>query len=215
MSGFDIIGDVHAQGTKLIHLLKQLGYSGSEWKHPDGRKAIFIGDLIDRGTEHAMVFDIVRSMGARVLMGNHEFNAICYATKGVRGHIRRHTPANNDQHADFLAEFPLGSDGHKELILWFKTFPLYEEKKNLRLIHACWHQNSLRVCKPYLRDDGSFKENAYKAYDTENPSGFFRAVDVLIKGPDFPLPKEAYYPDAHGHTRRRARLYWWKEGQAV
>lgn len=214
MSGTDIIGDVHAQGTRLAELLKKLGYGGPEWKHPDGRKALFMGDLIDRGKEHGAVFDIVRAMDATVLMGNHEFNAICYSKKGVRGgYIRRHTLANNAQHADFLEEFPIGSEGHKEAIAWFKTFPLYQEKKDLRLVHACWHQNSLRVCKPYLHKDGSLKENAYRVYDTENPPRLYRAIDVLIKGPDFALPREAYYPDAHGHTRRRARLYWWKEGQ--
>lgn len=211
MSGFDIIGDVHAQGTKLAHLLKLLGYGGSEWKHPDGREAIFIGDLIDRGTEHAMVFDIVRSMGAKVIQGNHEFNATCYSREGANGYIRPRTLTNTAQHIDFLSEFPLGSDAHREAVGWFETFPVYVEMDGFRLTHACWHQNSLDICQPYFADDNTLTDAAYEAYDTENEEGFREAMNVLMKGPEFCLPKEAEYLDAHGQPRRRARLYWWKD----
>ena len=52
MSGYDIIGDVHGEGTKLVGLLTHLGYvkSNGVYRHPQ-RRAIFVGDLIDRGEE--------------------------------------------------------------------------------------------------------------------------------------------------------------------
>jgi protein phosphatase len=58
---FDIIGDVHGCTTELEELLGQLGYvptTGGEnnplwgnvtYRHPAGRKAVFLGDLVDRG----------------------------------------------------------------------------------------------------------------------------------------------------------------------
>ena len=49
---FDIIGDVHGCCDELEELLQQLGYErndGGPWAHPAGRKAIFVGDLVDRG----------------------------------------------------------------------------------------------------------------------------------------------------------------------
>src|SRR5438874_7453502 len=49
---FDIIGDVHGCCDELEELLGKLGYAaaaGSVWRHPGGRKAVFLGDLVDRG----------------------------------------------------------------------------------------------------------------------------------------------------------------------
>src|SRR5437588_2501114 len=59
---FDIIGDVHGCCNELEQLLRRLGYelravapgepalgSGPCYEHPLGRKAIFVGDLVDRG----------------------------------------------------------------------------------------------------------------------------------------------------------------------
>src|SRR5213079_1327657 len=58
---FDIIGDVHGCCDELEALLQQLGYLAKAvdgdspiwgkvaFAHPDGRKAVFVGDLVDRG----------------------------------------------------------------------------------------------------------------------------------------------------------------------
>jgi len=49
--GYDVIGDVHGQNLKLKALLVKLGYRvrHGAWRHPEGRVAVFVGDLIDRG----------------------------------------------------------------------------------------------------------------------------------------------------------------------
>lgn len=46
---YDIIGDVHGRWDKLKPLLAKLGYkhNGQSYAHPDGRVALFLGDLID------------------------------------------------------------------------------------------------------------------------------------------------------------------------
>ncbi|MFA5592334.1 MAG: metallophosphoesterase [Micavibrio sp.] len=214
MSGFDIIGDIHGQGSALGQLLEKLGYGGAYFSHPDGRKAIFIGDLLDRGGEHARTFDIVRRMQAdgtaEILLGNHELNAICYAREGRRGYIRPHTADNTAHHVDFLKEYPFGTPAYREIIQWFESFPVYTQKRGFRAIHACWHENAIDVCAPYLRKDKSLKQSAYGVYDGENPARFRGALDILVKGPEYKLPRGVKYLDGQGHPRDKARLYWWE-----
>src|SRR6266545_1172932 len=85
---FDIIGDVHGCGDELEQLLAQLGYQWSErppersglfrrvYRHPEGRKAIFVGDLVDRGPRILDTYQLVRHMveasSALCVPGNHE-----------------------------------------------------------------------------------------------------------------------------------------------
>ncbi len=71
---FDIIGDVHGCRAELEALLDRLGYLGSG--HPDGRTAVFVGDLVDRGPDSPGVLRLVMSMVAAgtalCVPGNHE-----------------------------------------------------------------------------------------------------------------------------------------------
>jgi hypothetical protein len=89
MPTIDFIGDIHGHADKLRALLKRLGYeqSGGVYGSPD-RRAIFVGDLIDRGPAIGEVMEIVagmvRASVAQIVMGNHEFNALCYHTPAVK-----------------------------------------------------------------------------------------------------------------------------------
>jgi protein phosphatase len=75
---FDIIGDVHGCRDELTALLTRLGYvpSGTAWSHPEGRRAIFLGDLVDRGPDSPgvlrLVMDMVASGTALCVQGNHD-----------------------------------------------------------------------------------------------------------------------------------------------
>jgi protein phosphatase len=85
---FDIIGDVHGCGYELESLLTTLGYeaverrdgtgldAGPVYRHPDGRQAVFVGDLVDRGPRVLDTLRIVRNMvdagSGWCVMGNHE-----------------------------------------------------------------------------------------------------------------------------------------------
>jgi protein phosphatase len=76
---FDIIGDVHGCCDELEALLEQLGYQrndGGPWTHPAGRKAIFVGDLVDRGPRIADTLRTVMAMSAGgtalCVPGNHD-----------------------------------------------------------------------------------------------------------------------------------------------
>ncbi len=76
---FDIIGDVHGCCDELEQLLQQLGYErndGAPWTHPGGRKAIFVGDLVDRRPRIVDTLRTVMSMSAAgtalSVPGNHD-----------------------------------------------------------------------------------------------------------------------------------------------
>ncbi|MBM7440620.1 polynucleotide kinase-phosphatase [Streptomyces sp. HB132] len=71
---FDIIGDIHGCSAELDTLLGKLGYEGGA--HPEGRTAVFVGDLVDRGPDSPGVLRRVMSMvasgDALCVPGNHE-----------------------------------------------------------------------------------------------------------------------------------------------
>jgi protein phosphatase len=83
---FDIIGDVHGCAEELQALLGKLGYAVT-WGEdggervaavtpPEGRKAVFLGDLVDRGPNSPDVLRLVMSMveagTGYCVQGNHE-----------------------------------------------------------------------------------------------------------------------------------------------
>jgi len=71
---FDIIGDIHGCASELESLLGKLGYA--DGVHPEGRTAVFVGDLVDRGPDTPGVLRRVMSMvgsgAALCVPGNHE-----------------------------------------------------------------------------------------------------------------------------------------------
>ncbi|MEU0183002.1 polynucleotide kinase-phosphatase [Streptomyces sp. NPDC006207] len=71
---FDIIGDVHGCSSELETLLGKLGYV--DGVHPEGRTAVFVGDLVDRGPDSPGVLRRVMGMvaagDALCVPGNHE-----------------------------------------------------------------------------------------------------------------------------------------------
>ena len=80
---FDIIGDIHGCFDELVELLKKLGYEISMHsdgetivKPPQGRKAVFVGDFVDRGPKVAEVLRLVMGMqkadAAICVPGNHD-----------------------------------------------------------------------------------------------------------------------------------------------
>ena len=73
---FDIIGDVHGCLSELKTLLGALGYSLDPLSHPDGRKPVFLGDLVDRGPDSPgvvrLVMDAVSQGRAYCVLGNHD-----------------------------------------------------------------------------------------------------------------------------------------------
>lgn len=87
---FDIIGDVHGCYDELVALLTQLGYTAVQVEEsasqsplflpPSGRKAVFLGDLVDRGPDTPAVLRLVMNMIAEghayCVPGNHDVKVL-------------------------------------------------------------------------------------------------------------------------------------------
>ncbi|KRC66379.1 polynucleotide kinase-phosphatase [Aeromicrobium sp. Root236] len=81
---FDVIGDVHGCRLELEELLAELGYDlvrddtgrPVDASHPDGRRVVFVGDLVDRGPDSPgvlrLAMGMVRAGHALCVSGNHE-----------------------------------------------------------------------------------------------------------------------------------------------
>ncbi len=90
---FDVIGDVHGCRAELETLLADLGYEVTRdeegrpagARHPGGRRAVFLGDLVDRGPDTPSVLRLVMGMvaggDALCVPGNHE-NKLLRALRG-------------------------------------------------------------------------------------------------------------------------------------
>ncbi|MGA5541253.1 metallophosphoesterase [Mycobacterium sp. NPDC051198] len=226
VQGYDIIGDVHGCATQLEALLTELGYrkrsSTSEYRHPE-RQAIFVGDLIDRGDEQLQVLqtakDMVDAGSARIVMGNHEFNALAYDTewpvgsgKFLRAHDDPDSPwsaKNTKQHAAFLAQVT-GADRRRYLD-WFATIPLWLDLGDLRVVHACWHPDSMAVVDRQCGSTTPFTEQDHLVAATAEGDPLYEAVETLLKGPEISLLDHGQrkYLDKDGIPRGNARMRWW------
>jgi protein phosphatase len=87
MGPLDIIGDVHGCYDELRELLLSLGYTidatAEGWPrvaHPEGRKAVFVGDLVDRGPKTPDVLKLVmasvKNKSAYCVAGNHDVKLV-------------------------------------------------------------------------------------------------------------------------------------------
>ncbi len=115
---FDIVGDVHGCCDELEELLAKLGYAGGG--HPDVRRAIFVGDLVDRGPRIVDVLRLVRNMcedgHAFCVPGNHDWKLVRWmrgqnvtVAHGLAQSIEEVSRLSGDEKADamrFLAGLP-------------------------------------------------------------------------------------------------------------
>lgn len=224
--GLDIIGDVHGYVEPLERLLREMGYArrgDGAWAHP-ARTAVFIGDLIDRGPHQREVMDLVRRMvdagTGRAVLGNHELNALAYATEHAEGggrFLRPHVEKNHKQHRAFLAQ--VGSDSarpgawsaaHREALDWFRTLPLWLDLPGLRVIHACWDADAIARLTPQLGAGGAMTEDLLHAGFTKHTQTY-DDLETLLKGMEAHLPAGFSYADKEGTARNAIRLRWWKD----
>lgn len=230
ITGYDVIGDIHGQAPKLLALLRKMDYhcAAGVWRHPQ-RKAVFVGDFIDRGPCQRGTIDIVRPMvdsgSALAVMGNHEFNAIAWHTRGKNGrYLRSHFgkkygASNRKQHREFLREYEGDKDLHADVIAWFLTLPLWLDIPGIRVVHACWHQvfmNWLTEGKlgakprltPDLLPEAALEPRDAREKDNAVPT-LFKAVEALTKGMEIPLLGGHTFTDKDGKKRDRVRVRWW------
>lgn len=226
MYGYDIIGDIHGYGNKLEELLKKLGYVqvGRNYRPPIGRKTVFLGDLIDRGPDQKRVLEIARSMvdsgDALCIMGNHEFNAINYATEdpGNLGECYRPNRGdggkcgrNREQHAEFLEQVVEGSAAHKSWIEWFRTLPPFLDLGGIRVVHGCWGDQAVTTLKVGGWGPETVLSNALLLEVNRSGSPMKDARKLLTCGLELELPEGRFIRDKAGHKHTEIRIANWRD----
>jgi len=179
---------------------------------------IFLGDFVDRGPEQLETVDIARKMvesgNALAVMGNHEFNAVAWATEDPEKsgrHLRAHSDKNLKQHREFLDQVGEGSQIHQSMVEWFRTLPVFLDLPDLRVVHACWHPEYLKNIGKYTDSQNRLLAMAWKA-SSEEGSEAFNIVETLLKGLEIPLPNGKHFHDKDGNKRTDIRSQWWRSG---
>ena len=222
MEHYDIIGDIHGYADKLHDLLEKMGYKKTDgvFGHPF-RKVIFVGDFIDRGPQQKEVLNTAMSMvhnhKALAVMGNHELNALAYHTLDPNTpkdeperHLRWRTKKSTKQHQAFINAY--GTDPkNPELIQvldFFYSLPLWLELDGLRIVHACWHAESITYLASLLNENHTLsKELLVAGIPPGSPE--HDAIELILKGPETRLPDGSHHTDKEGTQRSRVRLAWW------
>ena len=212
---YDIIGDVHGYAPMLKKLLTELGYKKTEsgYSHPE-RKAIFVGDFINRGPEIRRTIRIIRSMvengNAYAILGNHEINAIIYYLNFKKEDL---TAKALSKH--FLAlfktieEFTCHSEELIGHLKWLRSLPLFLEIEGFRVVHACWSQDAVDFFKREF-SGGKIKKKMFRELGLNLKSDFSKNIWTLTKGIDFKMPSDLKLINNKGIYSRSFRLRWWE-----
>lgn len=159
----DIVGDVHGEAEALGELLSALGYDGSGG-HSDGRRLVFVGDLCDRGPDSPAVLDRVAELvalgRAQCVLGNHELNVLLGAAKRGNGW---YFDRNHDVHnGEFLRSAAATAERRAAWRAFIGSLPLALERHDLRIVHACWHPESIAMLEQ--RSSGGSCEQLYEHF---------------------------------------------------
>jgi len=210
---YDIIGDVHGHHLELQGLLIKLGYTiiGGVWTHAY-RKAVFVGDFINRGPSSKGVIhtirDMVRAGTAYAILGNHEINAIMYFTADIDGGPMR-TPGNNNKR--LLDRFALEYQGHPQAlqkdIKWMRTLPLFLELGSIRVVHAYWNDVHIEQLKG-LYKGGKLRKRHLRELANEE-SLLHTAFAQTTKGIELSMPADLVIKDSQNIKRTNFRVKWW------
>lgn len=155
----DVIGDVHGEREALEALLGHLGYE-PDGNHPDGRHAVFVGDLCDRGPDSPWVLDRVMEWvtagHAQCVLGNHELNVLLGEPKHGNGWFfdRNHELANGE----FLDSRTATAERRAAWTAFFERLPLALIREDLRVVHACWDEPALGRLGPLLAGGRTYRD---------------------------------------------------------
>ncbi len=211
---YDIIGDIHGHADALEQLLQKMGYvrKAGVYAHPEGRQVLFVGDFIDRGpkireTLH-LVRDMVESGNAQAVMGNHEYNAVCFHTPHTEtnaGFFRKHTVREIEQHLETLRQFKHYEEEWDSFLEWFRYLPMYLDLPECRVVHAYWKSSHIEWLKANYR--GLTPE--FLTECTNKESTAYSVVEDILKGAEHTLPDGKFFLDKDGNKRTECRVKWW------
>ena len=212
---YAIIGDVHGMLKPLELLLKKLGFIQKQgvYQHDD-YKAVFLGDLVDRGKDQRGVLELVRGMveagHAYAIMGNHEYNAVGFHIKNPKTgqFLVKHEQYRTDMHEAFNHDYPVGEAHSIDMALWLRSLPIFIEFDDFRVVHACWDQAKVDIISPYLNKNNQLDAETFViAFD--KTSELYKALSRLIRGATIKLSDDSSITDDFGKSHKNVRVKWW------
>mmetsp|Transcript_75553 Transcript_75553/g.233762 ORF Transcript_75553/g.233762 Transcript_75553/m.233762 type:complete len:363 (-) Transcript_75553:57-1145(-) len=234
----DIVGDVHGEIGALCQLLFRLGYDGLG-RHADGRRLVFLGDLVDRGPDSPAVVRLVRSLvergTAQMVLGNHEINLMRRDRKhgnhwfwGETEQLCNKSPdAKPGISSPATASFQVLEDPERQedYLAFFRGLPLVLERPGLTVLHAMYHEESIAALRAKDGDAGAVHDAyaevlqqklATMRADGKSPTD--DEVDMLLQNENpvkvvtTGMEVQAAEPFfAGGKMRSLERFKWWEK----
>ncbi len=207
---YDIIGDVHGYASLLKKILLELGYrkTTSGYYHPE-RKAIFVGDFINRGPQIRKTLRMIRLMvengNAMAILGNHEINIIISYLKNKNSLFLQ----NNISELKTIEEFRDSPEEWDDHIKWLRSLPLFLELDGIRVVHACWSDKAIDFVKENI-PPGKIKKEVFRKIDKNPESPLAQNIWLLTKGLQFKLPGDLKVLNNKGIFPRSFRMRWWE-----
>lgn len=215
--GFDIIGDIHGCASLLEALLVKLGYVEQagvyRFQGKATRQVIFLGDIIDRGPEIVETLQVVKAMvdadQAKMVLGNHEFNAIAYFTPKGDNFLRQRTERSQLQMQATLHQFSHQMDLFHDYVNWFKQLPLFMDLGPFRAVHACWDQ---KIIDQFLQLFGAdYLTPEVLSACLKPKSEVMKMIKRLTSGINLDCPNGVKIVGHDGYSRKTFRAAFWKQ----
>jgi hypothetical protein len=211
---YDIIGDVHGHADQLKNLLIKMDYRfiGDFYSHPT-RKAVFVGDFINRGPKIRETIILIRKMvengSAFAILGNHEMYAVLYYLRDIEGkYYKKRIPKYQLLINQTIEEFLPFQEEFKSHLKWLRTLPMYLDFGAIRVIHACWDDKNIKLLRENII--GPKLSKTVLREIALNGTKFSRAFWESCKGIDFQLPRDLLIFDEEGRPHRSFRMKWWE-----
>ena len=182
------------------------------YSHPS-RKAVFVGDFINRGPKIREALILIRKMvekgSAYAILGNHEMYAVLYYLRDIEGkYYKKRIPKYQLLINQTLDEFILYKDEFKSHLKWLRTLPMFLDFGAIRIVHACWNNDNIQLLKENIT-----KPKLTKTILREialNETEFSKSFWETCKGIDFQMPKNLLVFDEEGRPHRSFRIKWWE-----
>ena len=221
IKGYDIIGDIHGCAEALLQLLEKLGYRDVNgiYRHSN-RRAIFVGDIIDRGPGIRTALQIIRPMidqgYAHIVLGNHEYNAIRFNKQIKQALLHgRDDPELKDfprlmrLTRETITQFSHYPHEWGDYVQWFSSLPLFLEGPGFRVVHACWDETLIRQFKQTEQTNRLHPDFILAAQDPHSFAGRF--IDRLTRGTSIKLPEGMSFESRDGFIRHFFRTKFWAD----
>lgn len=222
----DVVGDVHGEIDALTSLLRHLGYD-EDGRHPEQRRLVFVGDLVDRGPDSPAVVALVQKFmsegRAQCVLGNHEFNILLKEKKLDNHWFFGEESSLDREHPEEITPAVLADASlRKSLRDFFAALPLVLEGPGLRVVHACWDDEMVDLARHATSTKALYKRHhdlirqrhassELDKVDRELEHQNLNPVKLLTSGKEYRI-KQTF--EAGGKLRHEKRVEWWKDYEA-